>query len=188
MLSGDYDVLGPITAGDHSPLVLQAGSVIRITTGAPLPPGADAVVQVCCKWIPSERMIIWSMIMLLLFNRMEAISCIYFKHLSITFLIIQILSSAHSLDTDRLDISQTSEPHIIKSQSILDFWNYIFDQCLKISSHPQVEDTDLLEATPDGREEKRIRVLVSVQPGNDVRPKGSDIAEVWMDSCHESSK
>lgn len=44
---GERTVLTPVTAGDKCPVVeVRSGSVVRITTGAPLPPGADAVVQV----------------------------------------------------------------------------------------------------------------------------------------------
>ena len=43
---GEYHVLGPITAGDSSALQCRSGAVVRITTGAPVPLGADAVVQV----------------------------------------------------------------------------------------------------------------------------------------------
>ncbi len=41
----------------------------------------------------------------------------------------------------------------------------------------QVEDTELVEKTDDGREERRVRVRVAVQPGLDIRPIGSDMAE-----------
>ena len=43
---GDYVVLAPVTAGDGRPRQCTSGSVVRITTGAPVPTGADAVVQV----------------------------------------------------------------------------------------------------------------------------------------------
>ncbi len=43
---GEYEVLGPVTAGDNTVPRFQRGSVVRITTGAPVPEGADAVVQV----------------------------------------------------------------------------------------------------------------------------------------------
>eukprot|EP01026_Neomeris_dumetosa_P060088 TRINITY_DN5645_c0_g1_i1.p3 TRINITY_DN5645_c0_g1~~TRINITY_DN5645_c0_g1_i1.p3 ORF type:complete len:179 (+),score=28.14 TRINITY_DN5645_c0_g1_i1:24-539(+) len=42
---GDYPVVGNSRAGGN-PQELQKGSVMYITTGAPLPEGADAVVQV----------------------------------------------------------------------------------------------------------------------------------------------
>ncbi len=46
--AGEYDVAGPVTAGDGTEVIqpLQTGRVMRITTGAPVPKGADAVVQV----------------------------------------------------------------------------------------------------------------------------------------------
>ena len=40
----------------------------------------------------------------------------------------------------------------------------------------QVEDTELVTSTADG-EEGSVRVLTAVQPGNDIRPVGSDIEE-----------
>ena len=43
---GDYPVLGEATAGRMPDFALMAGSVAYITTGAPLPTGADAVVMV----------------------------------------------------------------------------------------------------------------------------------------------
>ena len=43
---GVYEVLGPVTAGNPNTLALKAGYVIRIATGAPVPLGADAVVQI----------------------------------------------------------------------------------------------------------------------------------------------
>ena len=103
---GDYEVLGPVTAGCGDRIVLTPKHVIRITTGAPLPIGADSVVQV----VPLP---------------------------SVSRLLI----------------------HQFRSQF-------------------QVEDTELLEVTPDGLEEKKIRTLVSVTSGFDVRRKGADIAEV----------
>ena len=44
--TGVRTVLGPVTAGEVSAIKVVPGCVMRITTGAPLPPGADAVVQV----------------------------------------------------------------------------------------------------------------------------------------------
>ena len=82
---GVFEVLGPVTAGNPNTLALKPGYVIRIATGAPVPQGADAVVQ--------------------------------------------------------------------------------------------IEDTDLLELTDDRREEKRIRILVKVESGQEIRPRGADIAE-----------
>ena len=50
MLSGDgvgiRDVIGPVSAGEVSGVTVTSGSVMRITTGAPVPSGPDAVVQV----------------------------------------------------------------------------------------------------------------------------------------------
>ncbi|KAJ1648705.1 hypothetical protein LPJ64_000024 [Coemansia asiatica] len=46
---GDYCVLGASTAGKNSAVAemsVTSGSIMRITTGAPVPPGADAVVMV----------------------------------------------------------------------------------------------------------------------------------------------
>jgi gephyrin len=43
---GDYPVLGAATAGRVAPFTVTPGTVAYITTGAPLPPGADAVVMV----------------------------------------------------------------------------------------------------------------------------------------------
>ena len=43
---GERLVLGPITAGEMSESHVISGHVMRLTTGAPVPPGADAVVQV----------------------------------------------------------------------------------------------------------------------------------------------
>lgn len=43
---GDYPVLGEVTAGRVADFTLQPGAVAYITTGAPVPPGADAVVMV----------------------------------------------------------------------------------------------------------------------------------------------
>lgn len=43
---GDYPVIGTVTAGRLADFTVTPGSVAYITTGAPLPPGADAVVMV----------------------------------------------------------------------------------------------------------------------------------------------
>jgi gephyrin len=43
---GDYPVIGEVTAGRTAEFRLQPGAAAYITTGAPLPPGADAVVMV----------------------------------------------------------------------------------------------------------------------------------------------
>ncbi len=43
---GDYPVVGEVTAGRVADFRLSPGTVAYITTGAPLPPGADAVVMV----------------------------------------------------------------------------------------------------------------------------------------------
>jgi gephyrin len=43
---GDYPVLGEVTAGHPANFTITPGSVAYITTGAPLPAGADAVVMV----------------------------------------------------------------------------------------------------------------------------------------------
>ena len=43
---GERLVLGPVTAGEMTECHIVSGHVMRITTGAPVPPGADAVVQV----------------------------------------------------------------------------------------------------------------------------------------------
>ncbi len=43
---GDYPVIGESTAGRAPDFTLRPGAVAYITTGAPLPPGADAVVMV----------------------------------------------------------------------------------------------------------------------------------------------
>ncbi|KAJ7351744.1 hypothetical protein OS493_035810 [Desmophyllum pertusum] len=42
---GERVVLGPVTAGEVTASNVVSGHVMRITTGAPLPSGADAVVQ-----------------------------------------------------------------------------------------------------------------------------------------------
>nr|XP_006815801.1 PREDICTED: gephyrin-like [Saccoglossus kowalevskii] len=43
---GDRQVISDSLAGDMPSLEVKPGHIMRITTGAPLPPGADAVVQV----------------------------------------------------------------------------------------------------------------------------------------------
>lgn len=43
---GEYPVVGEVTAGRIPEAPLQSGQVTYITTGAPVPPGADAVVMV----------------------------------------------------------------------------------------------------------------------------------------------
>jgi gephyrin len=43
---GEYPVLGEATAGRIAPFTVTPGAVVYITTGAPLPVGADAVVMV----------------------------------------------------------------------------------------------------------------------------------------------
>lgn len=43
---GEYPVVGQVTAGRTSDFTVTPGTVAYITTGAPLPPGADAVVMV----------------------------------------------------------------------------------------------------------------------------------------------
>ncbi len=43
---GAYPVIGEVTAGRTAGFTLAAGAIAYITTGAPLPPGADAVVMV----------------------------------------------------------------------------------------------------------------------------------------------
>ena len=43
---GSYPVIGEVTAGREAGFTLTPGHVAYITTGAPLPPGADAVVMV----------------------------------------------------------------------------------------------------------------------------------------------
>lgn len=45
--AGERSVSGPVVAGDECSVVeVRSGAVARITTGAPLPAGADAIVQV----------------------------------------------------------------------------------------------------------------------------------------------
>lgn len=80
---GERLVLGPVTAGEVTACNVISGHVMRITTGAPLPPGADAVVQ--------------------------------------------------------------------------------------------VEDTELFESENEGRTEKRIKILTTPKPGQDIRPIGFDV-------------
>ena len=82
---GERLVLGPVTAGEVTACNVISGHVMRITTGAPLPPGADAVVQ--------------------------------------------------------------------------------------------VEDTELLESDNEGRTEKRIKILTTPKPGQDIRPVGFDVSK-----------
>lgn len=82
---GERFVLGPVTAGEVTACNVTSGHVMRITTGAPLPPGADAVVQ--------------------------------------------------------------------------------------------VEDTELLESDDEGRTEKRIKILTTPKPGQDIRPIGFDVSK-----------
>ncbi len=43
---GDYPIMGTVTAGRLADFQVEPGTVAYITTGAPLPPGADAVVMV----------------------------------------------------------------------------------------------------------------------------------------------
>src|SRR5690606_11865576 len=43
---GDYPVIGEVTAGRVAPFTVTPGAVAYITTGSPLPAGADAVVMV----------------------------------------------------------------------------------------------------------------------------------------------
>jgi len=43
---GDRAVVGILDAGSSAPVVVRPGTAARIATGAPLPPGADAVVMV----------------------------------------------------------------------------------------------------------------------------------------------
>lgn len=43
---GDYTIIGEVTAGRVADFTVQPGTVAYITTGAPVPPGADAVVMV----------------------------------------------------------------------------------------------------------------------------------------------
>ena len=43
---GDYPIVGTVTAGQLADFQVEPGTVAYITTGAPLPPGADAVIMV----------------------------------------------------------------------------------------------------------------------------------------------
>ena len=43
---GVREVLGPVSAGERPSIRVTPGCVARVTTGAPIPEGADAVVQV----------------------------------------------------------------------------------------------------------------------------------------------
>eukprot|EP00798_Chlamydomonas_sp_ICE-L_P023126 gene23126-30327_t len=43
---GEYPVIGESRAGSMDPMTVIPGTVAYITTGAPVPPGADAVIQV----------------------------------------------------------------------------------------------------------------------------------------------
>ena len=43
---GVFPIIGEVRAGQGASLELQPGHVAYITTGAPIPPGADAVIQV----------------------------------------------------------------------------------------------------------------------------------------------
>ena len=81
---GERVVLGAVTAGEVTACRVSSGHVMRINTGAPLPPGADAVVQ--------------------------------------------------------------------------------------------VEDTELLESDNDGRTEKKVKILTTPKPGQDIRPVGFDVS------------
>ena len=44
-------VLGSLSAGDHRQLAIHRGQTVRVTTGAPLPEGADALLseEFCCR-------------------------------------------------------------------------------------------------------------------------------------------
>lgn len=55
-LPGDLAVAGSVTAGRVGDFALAPGQAAYITTGAPLPAGADAVVQVeDVQWLPAEK-------------------------------------------------------------------------------------------------------------------------------------
>ena len=82
---GERLVLGPVTAGEITASHVISGHVMRITTGAPVPQGADAVVQ--------------------------------------------------------------------------------------------VEDTELVESDDDGRIEKKVKILASPKPGQDIRAIGFDVSK-----------
>lgn len=43
---GVREVVGPVSAGERPSIRVTPGCVARVTTGAPIPEGADAVVQV----------------------------------------------------------------------------------------------------------------------------------------------
>ena len=43
---GMREVVGPVSAGERPSVRVTPGCVARVTTGAPIPEGADAVVQV----------------------------------------------------------------------------------------------------------------------------------------------
>jgi gephyrin len=43
---GERQVIAPVTAGEQSEIIVKSGTVARITTGAAVPEGSDAVVQV----------------------------------------------------------------------------------------------------------------------------------------------
>lgn len=45
-MPGEFPVIGEVTAGRVADFVVQSKTVARITTGAPVPPGADAVIKV----------------------------------------------------------------------------------------------------------------------------------------------
>jgi molybdopterin biosynthesis enzyme len=44
--AGKYEVIGTVTAGTIPTFKVSPGKVARITTGSPVPEGADAVVMV----------------------------------------------------------------------------------------------------------------------------------------------
>jgi molybdopterin biosynthesis enzyme len=43
---GVYDMVGTVTAGNIPSFTLERGKVAKITTGSPVPDGADAIVMV----------------------------------------------------------------------------------------------------------------------------------------------
>ena len=45
-MPGEYPVIGEVTAGRVADFVVGSKTVARITTGAPVPPGADSVIKV----------------------------------------------------------------------------------------------------------------------------------------------
>ncbi|HYY11579.1 MAG TPA: gephyrin-like molybdotransferase Glp [Kineosporiaceae bacterium] len=53
-------VLGEVAAGGGRPAALEPGTAVRIMTGAPVPPGADAVVPVewTAGWTDGERVVV----------------------------------------------------------------------------------------------------------------------------------